>query len=160
LKKTLDFNRLVLEVRSDRIRCFMNGHLAYELTNPSPTSPWLMLGSGHSAQTVFRNMSLTGNVRIPREVPLTHADRLDGWISAFSQPSQPPVLSIGQKKAPPNADERVIRDPSQDAYFWTAQDGVVSSRSIDEKMRLEPKESLLYYHRPLADGDVLRYEFY
>src|SRR5262249_37027603 len=89
------FNRLRIEVRPDRIRFYGNDSLVYEYADISPTTPWLNLHARSFRRTLFRNASIHGDVRIPREVALTQGDRLDGWISSYYEEAQPPRLTVG-----------------------------------------------------------------
>ncbi|HVC99333.1 MAG TPA: DUF1583 domain-containing protein, partial [Pirellulales bacterium] len=143
------FNRLSIQVEPGKIRCLCNGHLVYEDTDPSPTSPWLALYANAWTRTVYRHMALSGEPVVPRQVELTHADRLDGWISAFYGESQPPRHSIQTDRY-----GQIV----QVAYDWRAQEGVIYGRRL-ETLTNEPRPSRLYYHRPLRDGETLEYDF-
>jgi hypothetical protein len=151
-----EFNRLTLQVRTDRVRCLVNGHLVYETTDPSPISPWLSLFANHSFHTFFRNASLTGQPRILSEVPLSRGDRLEGWIASYYGESQPPHLTLGQAANPGAA---VAAPLETRAYSWLAREGVISGGLVNPPPA-PWSQSRLYYHRPLRNGESIRCEFY
>jgi hypothetical protein len=148
-----DYNRLTVQVTPSKVRYLVNGHLYYEDTDRGPTSPWLALFARTDQQTTFRNLTLRGSPEIPRTVHLSHTDRLDGWTS--SGQTLPPRRSIGQtiNGAP------VTLDPQPDAYDWSARDGVLVGRR-NEASTAPGRQSQLIYHRPLREGETVRYEFY
>jgi hypothetical protein len=155
-----EFNRITVQVRSDRVRCLVNGHLVYETTDPSPISPWLSLFANFSFHTLFRDATITGQPRILPEVALTSGDRLEGWIASYLGESQPPRLTLGRQPnlAPGAAAVAAPLPPS--AYSWSAQDGIIVSGQANARPPQRSAQSRLYYHRPLRAGESLRYEFY
>lgn len=164
-KQSDEFNRLTLQVSAQRVRCLLNDHLVYETTDQSPLSPWLALAAPYAKRTYFRNLTLKGDVRIPREVPLTQGDRMEGWITSFYYASQPPRLTVGtpvQYGDQSNGTSLVTRDPDPEAYHFSAADGVLSSRKSEPQYRAatRPGQSRIYYHRPLRPADTVRYEFF
>jgi hypothetical protein len=132
--------RFTVNVSEKSIRYAINGHLVYEEKKPSAASPWLHLTALHHRRTVFRNAKLTGRPVIPREVPLLHGNRLDGWDASWFKQSLPQRLTTSN--ATPEAD-------------WWCQDGTLHSRRSATGV-----ECQLAYHRPLLSGDVVRYEFF
>jgi hypothetical protein len=160
--RTTGFNQFTIQVSPEKLRVLLNGRLFYEERDPSPTSPWLALYSSRERQTFFRNLAIKGTPEIPRKVRLTHADRLEGWVSSFFNESRTPRLSIGQPGRNYDRYGRPIPtelDPSPDAYDWSARDGVIHGRRLDTLAQADPLQSRLYYHRPLRDGESVSYEF-
>jgi hypothetical protein len=155
-----EFNRLTVQVRSDRVRCLVNGHLVYEATDPSPISPWLSLFVNFSFHTVFRDATITGQPRILSEVPLTHGDRLEGWVASYLGESQPPRLTLGRQANPANAAAAVAAPLPASAYSWSAHDGIIVSGQGNPRPPQRSSQSRLYYHRSLRAGESIRYEFY
>jgi hypothetical protein len=153
------FNRLTLVVRPDRVRCLCNGHLACEDTSPSPTSPWLALFSEATRDARWCNVSIKGDVRIPREVPLSFGDRLDGWV-AMDFSTRPPRLTLGQKQPERYGGQEIPKQVEPDDYSWSSRDGVITSQSAAKSGLTQSRERRLFYFRPLRPGDSLRYEFY
>ncbi len=153
------FNRLTVQVKPGRIRCLCNGHLVYEDADPSPAAPWLALLADRFSSTRWRNLSLTGDVRIPREVPLSHGDRLEAWVA--NSGNRPPRLTLGRRQMSNRGEVEIAAlDPNLDAYFWRSRDGVISSRKLDEATVPAAYDSLLSYYRPLRSGEAVRYEFF
>src|SRR5262249_43005924 len=145
-------------VRPDRVRCLCNGNLACEDPSPSPTSPWLALFSEHSRDARWCNVSIKGDVRIPREVPLSFGDRLDGWVSDFG--TRPPRLTLGQKQPERYGGQEIPKQIDPDDYAWSSRDGVITSQSAAKSALAQTRERRLYYFRPMRPGDTLRYEFF
>ncbi|HTU17039.1 MAG TPA: DUF1583 domain-containing protein [Gemmataceae bacterium] len=157
------FNRFTVQVEPGKLRWLVNGRLVHEQSDPSPSSPWLALFAGHERHTVFRNPQIRGTPRIPREVVLSHGDRMEGWISSFYNESQPPRLNkLSDDEAPPN--EQVPtpltkkRDPA--SFDWHAREGEIHGRHAPNLSSREGVGSLLTYFRPLRPGEKLRYEFF
>lgn len=175
------YYRATVQVEPGAIRFMQNGQPYYEEIDASPTSPWLALCGWRTSQGRFRNLELKGSPTIPREVRLTHENRLDGWISSFyleTQPRQPrnaehrPQLNIMPWATPEYsdwyADSGVIHGrrrsvaPDEDKgeieqqLFYQRAERAEVARACDQK----PIQSRLYYHRPLRDGDRLSYEFF
>jgi hypothetical protein len=146
------YNRLTIQVEPGKLRFRVNGHLIYEETDPSPASPWLVLGA---AGMDYRNIAITGTPEVPREVTLTHADRLDGWITNLYGESRPRRLGDG-----PNG--RAVAAPSaaDEERDWSAADGEIRGRRLDGPSGPEPAQSAIIYHRPLLPGESVSYEFY
>jgi tetratricopeptide (TPR) repeat protein len=182
LERSGDFNRITVQVTPQKVRYLVNGHLFYEDDDPSPTSPWLGLYTHRERQTAWRNLALRGEPTIPRVVRLSQGDRLEGWVSAFYNESQPPrrttsgVDRYGNTTQLPRRSARPGATPSMspetpidpDAFDWCALDGVIRGRRMlaNPGPRYQPYgadlptgQSRLYYHRPMRDGDVLSYEF-
>ena len=187
LGRPQDFNRVKIQVSPASVRFLVNDHLFHEDKDPSPTSPWLALFTRRERHTAWRNFALSGNPTIPREVRLSQGDRLEGWTCNFFGETQPPRRSTLSTDQYGNQ-RSVMRTtrtgagsaprPSVDAdqYDWSARDGVIRGRRMlgqasarnvnryynpdqDNTTPSEAAQSLLSYHRPLRDGDVLSYEF-
>ena len=180
-----DFDRMTVQVTPERVRYLVNGHLFYQEDDPSPTSPWLGLYTLRGRQTTWCNLTLKGNPTLPREVRLSHADRLEGWISSFYGETQPPrrttqgVDQYGNSTSVRRTARQGTRGQSPppttinpDDFDWSAKDGVIEGRRLvtsSPALRRSgglsggdssTNQSRLYYFRPLRDGDVLSYEFF
>jgi hypothetical protein len=155
-----EFNRVTVQVCNGRVRCLVNDHLVYEINDFGPTSPWLALLTQFSRQTYFRNATLTGNPRIPAEVPLTDGDHLEGWIASYYGETQPPRLSIGQPANALNPGQVVVRNAEPNAWSWSAREGTIASRELTNLRAGQSFQSRLYYHRPLRSGESIRCEFF
>jgi tetratricopeptide (TPR) repeat protein len=155
-----DFNRITIQVEPGKVRCLLNGQLFYEDTDPSPTSPWLMLYSSGGRRPVFRNFVLTGKPEVLPEVKLSAGNYLEGWMTHATGGSVQPRLVL--KEPPEEQTDRRGRQrppPSADAvYDWSAKDGEIVGRKLDGATR--PVPSKLAYFRPLRPGESVRYEFF
>ena len=147
------FNRVKLEVRPDVVRCFINGQFYGEDANPNPGNPWLALFCRHPRRSVWRNLRITGEPTIPREVRLDVEGRLDGWIPQFYVEPMPMGLPFHKQQA----GERGGRFSSN--YHWYSADGIIHGPRRAGGTA-GPIESLLYHYRPLRDGEYLRYRFH
>lgn len=158
--RVFDFNRLRVKVADGQAQYFVNDHLLWTDTDVSPTSPWLSLNAWHSWQTAFRNLRISGEPVIPREVPLSQGDRLEGWISTFYNETQPPRLSVGQRDAY-GREIVTVRDPNPEAYDWAGHEGLILGRRVSGLPDgTTTPFSRLYYRRPLRDRETVRYEFF
>ncbi len=146
-----DDAELTLEVTPEKLRCLVNGHLYFENDQLSGSSPWLGLyaGSGRSAR--FRNLSLQGSPVIPREVPLSVGERLDGWITALARETLPRRLASGMAEHPGRKETPVD---------WSCKNGEIQGHRLSTPASLGVAPSLLAYHRPVQDGETIRYEFF
>ena len=151
-KRQGEFNAVRLEVRPDRIRCFVNDKLTLETEEPSAASPWLALYLPQSRRGIFRNPRLQGHPRIPRDVRLTDGDHLEGWISRFYGEAPPRRLTAGR----PRNSSTAMADTTKPT--WTARDGEIQGDMIPNAAG-PLRQSRLFYHRPLRNGESIRYEF-
>jgi hypothetical protein len=150
------FNRLTVQAEPGKVRFLVNGHLFYETDRVGPTTRWLSLGPGKSARTVVRNLTLSGRPAVPREVRLVEGDRLDGWLTVIPGETQPPGRRL--REGQPERDE-TAPPVEGDAHDWSAQGGQILGRRDDSPAGFEPAPSALVFHRPLGDGEEIRYAF-
>jgi hypothetical protein len=160
------FNRFTVQVTPGKLRWLVNGRLVHEQADPSPTSPWLALYAGHVRHTVFRNPQLVGSPQIPRQVHLTHGDRLEGWVSSFYGESQPRRLNK-QEQADASEDdaedrlgEGTVQQQQPSSFDWYAHDGEIHGRHNRDHSGRWDVGSLLAYFRPLRPGETVSYEFF
>jgi hypothetical protein len=163
------WNRIAVRVSPERVRFFVNGHLAFEDASPSRTSPWLHLQALSLRQPALRNLRLSGAPTIPREVALLDADRLEGWNARFYRESMPARLQKSEATDAVTASDgrRVVLRPDG-SYVevgftsaesdWLATGGVLTGRADSA---VSPRaQSRIFYHRPLLDGERIRYQFF
>src|SRR5205085_1537604 len=122
-------NRITIQVEPGKVRYLANGHLIWENTEPSPTSPWLALSTRRERHTVWKNLKITGSPQVPREIPLVSGEQLVGWIANFYGETLPPQL----KREKPKEDEEDSGMPRKkgesaapknlEDYDWHAKDG-------------------------------------
>ena len=151
------FNQVRLQVSPEKVRYYVNGDLIQEVSRSALSSPWLYSYCYGALSTAIRNVTITGQPIIPREVHLVPPDSLNGWASNFYEETQ--MLT------PPDPDQVPELGPEQlveKEYDWVVKDGAILGRRLPptglEESRLV--QSRLYYNHPLADGDRIRYEFW
>jgi tetratricopeptide (TPR) repeat protein len=151
------WNRYSVQVSPQAIRFFSNGHLVYEESEPSATSPWLHLATLDHRRVTVRRLKLSGAPEVPREVRLVDADRFEGWSGTQYYDQLPNRLTQREPARVPNPNESVrVRDARPDS--WYADQGVLHGRR--EINTSDRNQSRLSYHRPLRSGDTLSYEFF
>ena len=146
------FNRITIRVEPGKLRVLVNGHLFYEDADPEPDQP-LARPLAAEGRTAFRNLELTGRPEIPREVRLTHADRLDGWAGAAYDETTPP----GPPTAPTTGPA-----PGQPRTTSTGTRATARSSAGDStSRRLEPSTSRAGWPTSARslDGESISYEF-
>lgn len=128
------FNRFLLMSTANGVTVSCNGHPTWTDTGDEAASPWIALRSYGSAAPIFRNLQLTGDPVIPREVKMSEGDSLRGWTASYYS-------------------ERMRNEDAD----WFLKDGVVHG-SKSETASVNP-QSWLYYMRPLMNGESISYEF-
>jgi tetratricopeptide (TPR) repeat protein len=152
------FNRYTLQVEPGKVRFLVNGRMVHEITEVGPTSPWLTLYCGREQHTAFRNAQLRGNPKVPRELHLSHGDRLEGWVATFYGETMPNRLS--KVKSIEDEDTPRKRPEDPDPFDWYARDGEIHGRLNTETRPSAAAGSRLAYFRPLRPGETLSYEFF
>ncbi|CAK9115493.1 Tol-Pal system protein TolB [Durusdinium trenchii] len=164
------FNRVSIRSKGDSAQFLSNLHPVWT-DSLGHTSPWLGLRSHGENRPVFRNLKLTGDPIIPREVQLTAGDQLRGWQSAYFGESQPTFHSGGVLSeergtiSAPNSEQGTpdvaiaTESPSNITFGWKISDGIVSAGKSDQPTD-GVRHSLLRYQRPLLEGESIRYEFF
>ena len=142
------FNRVSIRSAKDGPNFESNFHPVWFDGPAAHSSPWLGLRSSGTKRPVFRNIRLSGNPDVPREVHLTtDGDQLRGWQAGFfgeTLPSFHSRLDAGET--------------SGKAVDWRIESGeVISSQQTDASNSEKP--GWLRYQRPLLDGESISYEF-
>ena len=142
----------------------------YADDEPSPISPWVgLLGSQDGRTTAWRNLKIQGEPKLPREVKLSQGDRLEGWVTAFYNESQPArrteqqtdqygnirqVISTGTVVrvrtigTTAKADSKSPRPPVKlDDFDWAALDGVIHGRRMFPDVSV-PNPNVVFNNRP------------
>jgi tetratricopeptide (TPR) repeat protein len=151
------FSRAEIRVTNGRLQYFLNNHFMYE-EEASPTSPWLLMYSYAPRTTAFRNVTISGNPVIPREVPLFSGKRMDGWNCTFFGESQPRFRIMSEK--PKSENDSIYYDQQREPTEtdWRVTDGVLAG--LAKPVAADDAQSWLYYQRPLCDQETFRYEFF
>ncbi|AMV19156.1 DUF1583 domain-containing protein [Planctomyces sp. SH-PL14] len=150
-------NRYRLQISPERVRYFVNEHLVYEDSEPSRTSPWLLLGALDQRRAALRNLRLTGEPKVPREVRLVEGNRFDGWSAPQGEKIEP---RLSLREPPPKVDPNNPREVDTRPADWFAEEGILQARLAPNVSNYPGVwRSRLIYHRPLVSGDTVRCEF-
>lgn len=179
------FNRVTLAVTSDQTTMLLNGQAVWSDTSRSNTAPWLGLNAQGDHMPMFRDVQISGDPVIPREVRMSAGDSLRGWSASYYGDRLPPELGIpaesghdpqgkGNYYVPDGLARHVLgtvttvdmraggpaiaSDEQSGKHDWFAEDGVIHG------LRREPvgaavAQSCLSYVRPLLEGESVSYEF-
>ncbi len=121
-------------------RVWLNGRLIHTAIVEEPRDPWLAVRCiGRFAGRV-KDLRISGQPTIPRQVALATAESLPGWYGYFHN-------SLGYA----GASWRWLDEPG-------AQGGILGSR--DSAQAGLHTENVIYYQRPLEEGETLDYEFF
>ena len=86
---------------------------------------------------------------------------MDGWITTFYNESQPAQMTM--RRTQPSGPEVVI-DPN--AYDWSVTENVLRGRRVSLRDGSKRQtgflhgESWAFFHRPVRNGEKIRYEFF
>jgi hypothetical protein len=140
------FNRLSIvskaawTMKPGSITTSVNLHPMWTDKSGFAASPWLGLGSFDESRPLFRNMKLTGQPVIPRSVRLIAGPISRGWDSlVFGDHSH---TEAGRKSE------------------WQLADGVLVIAKKETTPATKDQHQVLFYQRPLLDGDTVSYEFF
>ena len=145
------FNRVSLTSTADQVTFASNGHPFWSDTSNDRSSPWVGLRSFNDRRPIFRNIRITGNSVIPREVRMSDGDRLSGWIAAYYHESMPTPLPLESR---PSA----FGIASTSDADWFSKRGVIHGTHRPSENDAVSQGRLSYF-RPLLDGESIRYEF-
>ena len=149
---TSDHWKLVSD--GEQVEFFVNDKSVLTDESISPSSPWLqLLPDRLSGQSMVSNIILTGQPSVPAQVALLGDDRMDGWSGSY-------YYEFGNADISGRMDSRVTvqNHGGQFQVPWSVKKGVLTAETSDAANTSD--FSWLCYHRPLWDGDELRYEFF
>jgi hypothetical protein len=151
------FNRVSIRSTDNGAKFAANLHPLWFDGPSSKASPWLGLRSFGDRRPLFRNLKITGDPVIPREVRLADGDQLRGWLSGFFGETQPPFGGPAPSQESATAPQ-VATTGLPAASDWGIQGGVIraAKRESPDGTTLQ---SLLSYHRPLLESESVSYEF-
>jgi hypothetical protein len=144
------YQRLVLRTTAHGTELVINGHPVWTDSLPTSTSPWLALRCFGNHIPAFRNLQLSGDPSIPREVRASDGNVLRGWFSQF-YPSRIPHALL------PDGSE-VPTDPNLTEIDWSLRDGVIYGAQRDGLLSAAIPSRLTYF-RPLQNDESVSYEF-
>jgi hypothetical protein len=128
------FNKFSLKSTASGVTLACNQHPTWTDTGSASASPWIALRCYGSTAPVFRNLHLTGDPVIPRQVKMSDGDSLRGWVASY----------YGERIGTEGDD-------------WYLNDGIIHG-SKSETAIANP-QSRLYYLRSLLSGESISYEF-
>jgi hypothetical protein len=134
-------------VSTDRgVTLAINRQPAWTDTSMNVASPWIELRASGDRVSLFRNLEITGDPVIPREVRMSGADSLRGWVQGrIGQVHEEARISKAGNDLPTLEDA------------WFSQDGIIHCRRASQAIGLQQR--LLHYLRPLQAGESISYEF-
>lgn len=153
------FNRLNIRSEEASVRFLSNLHPGY---TGSPSScvaaPWIGLRASGDGRFYFRNLELTGDPVIPREVKISDSVDLRGWVASYGELLPRAIVPFPAQSAKVLARSQQV--PVDATTAWSVVDGVITSPLSRAAGDSTVMQSHLAYVRPLLDGETLRYEFY
>ena len=147
------FNRFAVSFGKERSTILINGQTMYHDKIVANGSPWIGLRCAREFAPLFRNLKITGNPVIPREVRITD-EYLRGWVTSYFGESRSPAL--------PQPLTSLLTRLSSVPPEWTISQGEISRRAVQpdtERGVNNSDTSRLYYFRPLQNGESVSYEF-
>ncbi len=155
-------NDLCWQVRGGQQSLIVNGHRSFANQPVGQATPFLGLRTSAGLTSTFRQVRIEGAPTIPREVLLLSDERLMGWSSRFYQGS----VANASSARPTAASSKLGELPAD----WSLKDGILdgqrrplpaASNADAATGAVRPtSESVLFYQRPLWDGEQVRYEFF
>lgn len=149
--KVPTFHRFALTSKPDGVSFSVNQHPLWTDDSKDQTTPWIGLRSFGDRTPIFRNIKITGDPIIPREVKMSDGNSLRGWVASY----------YGERTPPPaptefGLDSFLTRLTTR--YDWSANGGVIRGArqvTLDDAV----VQSRLYYFRPLLNDESVSYEF-
>ncbi|APZ96026.1 DUF1583 domain-containing protein [Fuerstiella marisgermanici] len=153
------FNRVTVDVKDGQMKYLLNNHFVYERA-VGVTSPWLVLETIGGRVTSMRNLVIEGDPEIPRQVALLSGDNMDGWNTSTFSESQPRRALMAETPESENSAIAYYQRNEPEVFDWETSDGVLHGTAQPEQANQTRKQSWIYYHRPLQNGETLDYEFF
>ena len=140
IEPALDFNEwcvMKLVVEPNKATYFINDRQVHEQVLADQPDPWLALMTWGNCSGGARMVRIKGNPEIPHELNLSLGNELIGWTA------------------------NLYHDPmgNEEASAWIQSNGEITGRKFDPS-RGRKRQSLLRYHRPLAEDAVVKYDFF
>ncbi|MEQ1824309.1 MAG: DUF1583 domain-containing protein [Pirellula sp.] len=123
----------------------------------SKTSPWIALSAPRGNMASFRNVSIYGSPVIPRSVKLLDSDSMDGWNCTFFNETRfkKRLMAV---QATENDSNYYTQQREPTTFDWAIKDGVLHADAATDLF--DPRQSWIFYHRPLDSGETFAYEFF
>ncbi len=162
--KRNEWHRHTVRFEKDTLTYLLNDTVVYQ--EPRETGPvWIGLESPGSKTSHARKFQITGTPQVAKELDLLIQPTLREWSGLyFYQPLPTTGLqeeAIEKDIAKPNVYRRTPKPDQLTQLAWTMKDGELISGQTKNNGHFGPaSQSLVRYHRPLADGDTLSYQFF
>ena len=158
LRKRESWGSVKVEAEAGKMRYWLNNYPVHE-EKLVGTSPFFVLFTEGPRLAAYKNMRLTGNPTIPREVSLISEDSLDGWNTSFANENQPRKRLMAEPETGDDNDYNSYYKRNEPTEFdWDVKQGVLTAKAKPDAPA--NNQSWAYYHRPLRNNETFRYEFY
>ncbi len=142
-----EFYEFKLVVEPGKATSFVNGRPLHEEPLDEDCDPWLVLRTIGNFSGWVRNLRITGKPTIPSEINLLAGSDLSSWSDGYYQN--------------PRANERLADGTSRQLPYWERRDDTIIGSRLNEKLFAGSQtETVLHYHRPLAEDGEIEYEFF
>lgn len=151
--RALRYRKLTVRVSDDSVTFLINGRRVWEdRSRAHHASPWVGLAAYSGRVSNWRELQVTGEPVIPREVRLADRNSLRGWAATWFSEDLPYAL--------PTPQEATAGLPQTGGNFdWQLVEGVILGEP--QAQDLAPAlPSLLSYFRPLQNGESVSYDFH
>ena len=155
-----EFNRFKLTSHAGEVTFSANGQRVWSDKLNGQASPWIGLQSAGDRNPIFRNLRISGEPIIPREVRLADGDRLRGWSAEFYGESLSPPLPSARSSIvrTPESEKARISNANFRTPFFLASDALLASHVPAEDRGAEPSLSTVGGASPawFAEDGVIR----
>lgn len=159
--KKNEWNRCSVTLDDEFLSYRVNDVLVYREPRRNRAS-WVALHSEGNKTTSVRNIKVSGQPEIPRQVDLIPDGDLRGWSGQYYGAKLPAAgINLEKHEAEGNKPQRYRSLPNPDQIqdlAWTVKGGeIISGESKQQNFN---GQNSLRYERPLGDGESISYEFY
>lgn len=151
LTRMFETMRVRMVVKDGKRTTYVNGRDIYQRPQGERSDPWLSIHSWWLTNGSVKNLRVLGDPVIPNEVKLITPD-LAGWVAYFDE-------SVGGQGADWFAtDSRELGETALRQKELGKSTELVSPRRPDRVGTFS--QSLIRYHRPMAEDGTIEYEFF
>ena len=170
--KEEDYSRYQLQRKGDQFTISIGDEFqqSWQL-DPAPC-PFFALATHRFRRSQVKNVEFAGEPTVLEQVELL-SDDLIGWSARFKR-QRLATIDVLPAADPPVAETELEDEEEQENLHWVVHEGVLTSQEVPEpepesdedqppekpKNERPKREALIYYVRPLCDGDELSCEFY
>src|SRR5207249_1053869 len=126
-----------LAVSAGRLKVSVGGKSIYDEELPADADPWLAVYCQRDTMGEVRHLQITGSPQVPEQLTLSTAGNLHGWVASYYR--------------------EATGTSGSNADWLQSGEEVIGNR--EQALAGTGKESLLQYHRPLAEDGELSYRF-